>query len=177
MEKIAFETARLFALPLDLERDLENCFLLNRNAEVMRFIRPPAENPDSVRERLSGFLPYLERCPELGLFMLFLKENGQFVGNCIGRHTDFDDENGDLELGYAFLPEFWGIGLASETVARLAAYLFEKSAEPRLVAFTDPGNLASEKVLMKNGFLKIGSRELPEGLSHVFERRRPWMKN
>lgn len=177
MEKIAFETPRLFALQLDLERDLANCFLLNSNAAVMRFIRPPADNPEPIRERLSMFGPFCERCPDLGLFMLFFKENGQFVGNCIGRHTDFDVENGDLELGYAFLPEFWGIGLASETVAKLAEYLFEKSNAPRLVAFTDPENLPSENVLLKNGFLKIGSRELPEGTSHVFEMKRPWVKN
>lgn len=173
MEKPAFETARLFALPLNLERDLANCFLLNKNAEVMRFIRPPAENPETVRERLSSFLPYIERRPGLGLFMLFLKKNGQFVGNCIGRHTDFDEKEGSLELGYAFLPEFWGLGFATEMAASLADYLFKKSSEPRLIAFTDPANLPSEKVLLKTGFLKIGTRELPEGVSNVFEMKRP----
>jgi RimJ/RimL family protein N-acetyltransferase len=49
--------------------------------------------------------------------------------------------------------------LVSELVPPLSRYCFEQSGGvPRLVAFTDPDNAASQRVLTKNGFRHVGER-------------------
>jgi RimJ/RimL family protein N-acetyltransferase len=61
-------------------------------------------------------------------------------------------EINDNELGYRFLPEFWGNGLATE--AGRASIDFARSVLglKRLVALVHPENAASARVLGKLGF-------------------------
>ena len=64
---------------------------------------------------------------------------------------------GDQELGYSFKAEFWGMGLATEAALAVKDWFFANTAHDRLFGFTDPENLASQRVLMK-----IGMRRLPD---------------
>ncbi len=56
----------------------------------------------------------------------------------------------DVDLGYAFLPEYEGQGFASEA-AFAVVDLARRMGMARLVAITSPGNLASDRVLTKVG--------------------------
>jgi RimJ/RimL family protein N-acetyltransferase len=55
-------------------------------------------------------------------------------------------------LGYSLRPEFRGRGIAGRAVNLLARWAFEEVGVARLVAGTDPGNIASQKVLQRAGF-------------------------
>jgi RimJ/RimL family protein N-acetyltransferase len=83
-----------------------------------------------------------------GLYMVELKENGTAIGMCglIKRET-----LEDVDIGYAFLPEFWGKGYAFEAAA--AVMEFGKSAFglQRIVAVVSTENSSSIKVLEKLG--------------------------
>ncbi len=58
----------------------------------------------------------------------------------------------DVDIGYAFLPEFWSKGYAVESAAGVISYAFESLSLSRILAITNPDNHASIRVLEKLGF-------------------------
>jgi ribosomal-protein-alanine N-acetyltransferase len=67
-----------------------------------------------------------------------------------------DPEARRAEIGYEVAPEYWGRGLATEAVRRLATYGFEELGLNRIEATTSLGNAASIRVLDKAGFTEEG---------------------
>jgi RimJ/RimL family protein N-acetyltransferase len=72
-----------------------------------------------------------------------------------GFHT-VPDADGVVEIGYGIAPSSQGSGVASEAVALLIE-LATRSGARALVAETSAGNVASQRVLARNGF-EIQSR-------------------
>lgn len=56
-----------------------------------------------------------------------------------------------IELGYAFRPQYWGLGLATEAAGGLLRIAFETLDEPEALAITGPENAAARRVMEKNG--------------------------
>jgi len=83
-----------------------------------------------------------------GLYLVILKESGQSIGMCglIKR-----DQLEDVDIGYAFLPEFWSKGYAVEAALAVKEYARDVIGLKRLIAITDPENQASIRVLEKIG--------------------------
>jgi RimJ/RimL family protein N-acetyltransferase len=57
----------------------------------------------------------------------------------------------DADIGFAFLPEFWGHGFAFESAAGVKRYGFDVLTLPRLLAITNPDNVASIRIVEKLG--------------------------
>jgi ribosomal-protein-alanine N-acetyltransferase len=136
--------------------------------EVMRFIRTPIVEEQAVRDRVQSWENYTREYPKLGVFVAVLKENAAFAGYCVARHVNFDPAIPEFEIGYTFLKPYWGQGLATELVPVLAEFAFAQTGAPYLVAFTDPENFASQRVLTKNGFELFGQRQVYEGISNEY---------
>jgi [ribosomal protein S5]-alanine N-acetyltransferase len=68
------------------------------------------------------------------------------------------DEEGDVELAFALLPEFRGRGYGSETVRALAAWAFANGAK-RVIAHLDAEDVHAAQTLARNGF--ADTREPP----------------
>ncbi len=84
-----------------------------------------------------------------GLYTVELKENGAPIGICglIKR-----DALPDVDLGFAFLPRFWGNGYAFESASAVMSYGREALGLSRIVAILSQDNHRSAKVLEKLGF-------------------------
>lgn len=76
----------------------------------------------------------------------------------------------DVDVGYALLPAFRGLGYALEAAQASAAYGREQVGLPRVVAIVTPGNLASEKLLLALGMRCRGPVDLgrSSGLTHLY---------
>lgn len=61
------------------------------------------------------------------------------------------DQLPDVDLGYAFFPEFWGNGYALESARGTLEWARSRQMH-RLVAIVSPGNAASIRLLQKLGF-------------------------
>lgn len=63
----------------------------------------------------------------------------------------------ETDLGYRFLPHYWGKGLATEASKAILDYGFEQLGIKRIIAIAMPENIGSWKVLEKVGmqFYKI----------------------
>ncbi len=66
--------------------------------------------------------------------------------------------DGDVEVGYFLTPEAWGKGYATEACRRIVRFAFEKSPLTEIVATFEKGNIASQNVLEKTGFVNCGMR-------------------
>lgn len=84
-----------------------------------------------------------------GLYAVELKESGEAIGICglIKRDT-----LEDVDLGFAFLPAFWGRGYAYETAAAIMEYGRRSFGLSRLLAVTAQDNEISARLLEKLGF-------------------------
>lgn len=62
------------------------------------------------------------------------------------------DANGVTEVGYSIAADWNGQGLATEMLDGLVRHAAETGMVRRLLAHTYPDNLASQRVLLRNGF-------------------------
>ncbi len=93
----------------------------------------------------------------------------ELVGN--GGFFGPPDAAGTAEVGYSMAPEFTGEGLATELVGGLLKQAFADARVRRVRARTTEENVASVRVLEKNGFVNAGVD--PESGQLLFVRARP----
>jgi RimJ/RimL family protein N-acetyltransferase len=98
-----------------------------------------------------------------GLYRVTLKASSQPVGMCglLKR-----DDVRDVDLGYAFLPEFWSNGYAHEAAVATLGIARDLRLR-RVAAFVSPGNAASIRLLQKLGFVRVGETKLDQGNAEV----------
>jgi RimJ/RimL family protein N-acetyltransferase len=84
-----------------------------------------------------------------GLYLVELKAEGVPVGICglIKR-----DSLEDVDIGFAFLPEYWGRGYAFEAASAVMEYGRDALGLKRIVAITSADNESSARLLEKLGF-------------------------
>lgn len=83
-----------------------------------------------------------------GLYCVRLKEVETPIGICGLLRRDTLP---DVDLGFAFLPDYWGKGYALEAAAATLAYGKTALGLTRIVAITAPDNEASIRLLEKLG--------------------------
>jgi RimJ/RimL family protein N-acetyltransferase len=66
------------------------------------------------------------------------------------------DEAGRVEIGYGLNESVWGLGFGTEAVGALCGSLWETPGIRSIAAETAVGNVASQRVLEKNGFVRVG---------------------
>lgn len=79
-----------------------------------------------------------------------LKNSHKLIGTC-GFHA-LEREHFKAEVGYELHPDYWGKGIMTEALAKVIHYGFLEMGLNRIEAFYMPANIASKKVLEKNGF-------------------------
>lgn len=80
--------------------------------------------------------------------------------------------DGTAETGYWIAKDHRGNGYAAEATRRLATYAFERLGYRRIIAAVKADNAASQKVIARIGFVRIGeeTRDYPNrGWSHQLE--------
>jgi RimJ/RimL family protein N-acetyltransferase len=92
---------------------------------------------------------------------MWLVENqqGQAIGLCGLIKRDFLAET---DLGYAYLPQYFGVGYAYEAASAVLAYAAEQTELKTLAAIVSPANLASKALLQKLGFVQHGQVLVPD---------------
>lgn len=100
-----------------------------------------------------------------GLWMCESRESGEPLGICglIKRDT-----LEDVDIGFAFLPRFWGRGYAHEAAAAVLDYGREVLELDRIVAITSPDNAPSIRLLEKLGLRLEKSFDMDGMPTHLF---------
>lgn len=124
--------------------------------------------PDAVDEEMwAESAERLQSRPgEAGWHFWLLVEHGAVVGTAGFKGPPGPE--GEVEIGYGLVATARGRGLASEAARALVDWALRDARVRRIVAHTEAGNGASERVLAKLGFAPAG----PEGPIRRFERLR-----
>ncbi|GEC88897.1 GNAT family N-acetyltransferase [Brevibacillus brevis] len=99
-----------------------------------------------------------------GLYLVALKEGNVPIGLCglIKR-----DSLEDVDIGFAYLPAYWGKGYAYEAASAVLAHGKEVVGLKRIVAITNPDNATSANLLKKIGLQEKGMITLPNDTAEV----------
>jgi [ribosomal protein S5]-alanine N-acetyltransferase len=106
----------------------------------------------------AGTVAYLEmnvkHWADHGFGMWMLRDAASFavIGRAILRHLDVEGVD-EVEVGYGFMPDYWGRGLATEIALECVRIGFDPLGFRSLVAITTPDNLASQRVMTKTGLV------------------------
>jgi ribosomal-protein-alanine N-acetyltransferase len=157
------ETNRLFLRRID-NNDVNEVLALRGNPAIMKYIpRPLAKSKEDALEHIAMINEKIENNTGIN-WGITLKGNSKIIG-IIG-HYRIQPENHRAEIGYMSLPEYNGKGYITEAIKEVVAYGFEQLKLHSIEAVIDPDNIASERVLQKNGFVKeahIRENELWDG--------------
>ena len=143
---------------LETERLLLRQFSIDDADFILRLLNEPSfiQNiGDRGVRTLEDARSYILRVPiasyernGFGLYLVILTETGTPIGMCgLIKREALED----VDIGYAFLPEYWSKGYAIEAAMAVKEYARDSIGLRRLVAITDPENLASIRVLEKLG--------------------------
>jgi RimJ/RimL family protein N-acetyltransferase len=142
------ETDRLVLRRMSVD-DAEFELRLLNEPSFLRFIgdRGVRTLEDARAYILKGPVDMYERLG-FGLYITELKGEGVPIGICGLVKRDF---LADVDIGFAFLPEFWGQGYASEAASAVMEHAKGALGLKRVVAITNPENHSSIRLLEKLG--------------------------
>lgn len=134
--------------------DADDMFRVNADPEVLRFIgRPPPASIDVIVERIEGMIASTRA--ETGItWKLCDRATGAYAGGAGLKY--WDKTHCRAEVGYILAREHWGRGLATEALAPILRFAFERMLLHSIEARVHPDNRASRRVLEKLGFVQEG---------------------
>ncbi|MEN8788745.1 MAG: GNAT family N-acetyltransferase [Flavobacteriaceae bacterium] len=96
-----------------------------------------------IKEKINDYELY-----GYGRWVAILKDGQQFIG---WAGLAYLPEFGEIDLGYRFLPEYWGAGFATEASKAILNYGFNKLKLEKIIAIAMKENKASIRVMEKAG--------------------------
>ncbi len=148
---MVISTKRTVLKSLSLE-DIEKLFAYRSVPEVYAYHAWNPENIDEARSFIETHSIGSEaRVGEWKQLGIYAKDGCELMGDC-GFYRPCPEE---AEIGYTVAPQYQGNGIATEIVRALAEFLQTETPTQRIIAKTDPDNIASIKVLERIGFEKI----------------------
>ena len=156
-----FDTERLMVRHYT-EADGDNFFLLNGDPRVMRYIRP-VKSREQTDLFLAEVIQYSKNNPAYGRMAVYEKQSGIFVGSFAIIPLEGTIH---MQVGYSLLPPYWGKGFATELTKAGIIYVFTQTNLEEIFGVTESGNIDSQKVLLKSGFIWHSS--IMEGTKELY---------
>ena len=147
---VVFETERLLIRKLNIDDADFMLDLLNQPSFHHfigdRGVRTTEDARTYIRDRA---ISIYEKAG-LGPFAVELKSNGDVIGvsSLLKR-----DELDDVDVGFAFLPDYWKQGFATESGNAALEFAFSELGLDRIVAVTQSDNVGSIKTLENMGMV------------------------
>ncbi len=145
-----FCTARTVSRPFCLD-DAEYAHPVFGDARVMRFTSgDPDIDVAATARRLSAYVA-LQRTHGFSKWAVWDRASGAYLGDA---GLTMLPETGEVELGYRLGRAHWGRGLATELAQAWLARALGPLGLDRVIAFADPHNVASIRVMEKIGMTR-----------------------
>lgn len=151
LQDVLLEGERVRLRPL-AESDVDVAFeLVHRRREVLHWL--VWDGPETRDELVPWYRNWISRQPGGVNYHLAIVElaSGAFCGTIGAR---FADHPGLGDVGYWIGSPFWGRGIGTEAVRLLDHLCFAHLGAEALFAHVFEGNVASTRVLEKNGFVE-----------------------
>ncbi|MDR7856601.1 GNAT family N-acetyltransferase [Tissierella sp.] len=142
------------------EADFEYYLQLVLNEKVMVMNYGRVFSLEEANLTYKGILKNNVKHEDFGYFKVFNKNKNIFIG--LGSIT-INNELTESEIEYMILPEYWGQGYGSKIIYELLKKAEKIKTIKKVIAITDPNNLASKQILVKNGFISCKVFEIDDG--------------
>lgn len=153
--KFYLETERLILRDL-LVTDLEGMFELDSSPLVHQYL---GNNPIKTKQQAKEAIQFIRKQYEefgIGRFAAIEKSSGDFIGWSglklnAGEKEELNGFQNFIDIGYRFIPRYWGKGYATESSLATLRYGFETMNYPIIYGAAETDNSASNKILQKIG--------------------------
>ncbi len=135
-------------------------YQLNSHPQVLYYLHEVPVSPEQALATLHNSLLAQYRAYGYGRWAVYVKASHAFIGWC---GLKYRPERKETDLGYRFLPEYWGQGYATEAARACIAYGFTHYHLARITARAHIENIASLKVLENCGMQYV-QHETVEGV-------------
>ena len=156
---ITLRTERLILRPFT-EADAPAFHALVSDPQVLRYT---GENPVASVEEVLEVLrtrPLRDYAVHgFGRMACVLQETNELIGFCGLKRLEMF--NNEVDMGYRFVPCYWGLGIASESAAALYAHGKTELNLSRIVGLVIPENTGSVRVLEKLGMQREKAVRFP----------------
>ena len=142
--------------------DIEGWHRLLSDNKNMYFLQDIMTNTiDESRRNLEDAVNDISN-PERTKYFFTIADNKteDFIGSVGYTVTDFTPVGKIVHMGYFILPEYHGMGIMTEAVNEVLRFIFEDNNVYRVNTGCFSDNLASERVMIKCGFIKEAERKL-----------------
>jgi [ribosomal protein S5]-alanine N-acetyltransferase len=102
-----------------------------------------------------------------------LKKTDRLIGG-VGLEGSIGNDSDEPALGYWLGEPYWDNGYAREAAAVVIDYGLRTLGMKTIRAYTDPSNLASQKILLHCGFERVGEIKLSKPTRHGARRAPPF---
>ena len=143
------ETERLFIRPFT-PNDIEASYAMNLEEEVSRYTGDGGVvSKKEIEQRIMHDVLGDYKKHGYGRLAVELKEERKFIGFTGLKYLE--DMN-EVDLGYRFMKNYWGRGIATESAKASINLGFETLGLTRIIAMVLPENIGSIRVLEKLHF-------------------------
>lgn len=143
------ETDRLILRQFTLD-DYKEVYDFGSNWEVLKYTGDPKlESQEAAKELIKSVWYEDYKNYGYGRWATIYKPYNNLIGFAGLKYLPEFDE---ADIGFRFLPEYWGKGIATEASIEIIKYGFEKLNLERIIGIAMPENIGSCKVLTKIGF-------------------------
>lgn len=145
-----FETQRLLIRKLELP-DLKGFFKLESNPQVLQYATGEIKTLLECEKELNDLIKkYGEEHNDFWIYTIERKQDKEFIGTV----ALVKDEEGNDEIGYRFIQEYWGNGYATEICESLIKYC-KSIGMKKIIGCVVDDNIASAKILERFNFKEI----------------------
>ncbi|MCP1253038.1 GNAT family N-acetyltransferase [Elizabethkingia sp. HX XZB] len=141
------------------ETDAEGLFLLDSNPEVMKYVGGIVSTEVEQSRQMIEFIQNQYKENGVGRLAVIEKSSNILIGWSGLKYLtkEINGMKNVYELGYRFLPEYWGKGYATETAIAALNYAFNEIKTDVVYAMAVTENTGSNRVLQKLGFEELGT--------------------
>ena len=153
MTTFKIETKNLILRHLN-EDDLEGMFALDSDPLVHKYLgnKPITTKKEAESYILSNITEHKKR--GIARWAAIEKSSGDFIGwSGLRLNSDltYNNTTNFYDVGYRFIPKYWGKGYATESSVVAVDYFFNVMKRDLLCGIAEIGNIASNRVLQKIG--------------------------
>ncbi|WP_407479314.1 GNAT family N-acetyltransferase [Elizabethkingia miricola] len=141
------------------ETDAEGLFLLDSNPEVMKYVGGVVSTEIEQSHQMIEFIQNQYKENGVGRLAVIEKSSNILIGWSGLKYLtkEINGMKNVYELGYRFLPKYWGKGYATETAIAALNYAFNEIKTDVVYAMAVTENTGSNRVLQKLGFEELGT--------------------
>lgn len=146
---LIIETERLIIRPFTMD-DIEPAYVMNLDTEVSKYTGDGgAVSKKEIERRITQDVLGDYKKYGFGRLAVELKAENKFIGFAGLKYLDDMDE---VDLGYRFIKECWGKGIATEAARECVNFGFKILGLTKIIVMVLPENSGSIRVLEKLNF-------------------------